>query len=72
MLHEIGVRTYEQIASFPDDYIADLDAFLAFPGRIERDDWVGQATEFATTRPAKTSALPPIPDEMPDNATAQD
>ncbi len=72
LLHEIGIRTYEQIAAFPADYIADLDNFLSFTGRIDRDDWVGQASELAKTRPGKTSALPPIPDETPDNATAQD
>ena len=72
LLHEIGVRTYEQIAAFPADYIAQLDDFLSFTGRIDRDDWVGQASELATTRPGKTAALPPIPDETPDNATAQD
>jgi len=71
LLHEIGVRTYEQIAAFPADYIEQLDDFLSFTGRINRDNWVGQAAELAQTRPAKTSALPPIPDDTPDNATAQ-
>ena len=70
LLHEIGVRTYEQIAAFPADYIDQLDEFLSFPGRIERDGWTAQAAELARTRPAKTSSLPPIPDETPDNATA--
>ena len=72
LLHEIGIRTYEQVAAFPSDYIAQLDDFLSFTGRIERDNWVGQAAELATTRPAKTSALPSIPDDTPENATAQD
>ena len=71
LLHEIGVRTYEQIAAFPADYIGQLDDFLSFTGRIDRDNWVGQAAELAQTRPAKTAALPPIPDDAPDNATAQ-
>ncbi len=71
LLHEIGVRTYEQIAAFPSDYISQLDDFLSFTGRIDRDNWVGQAAELAQTRPAKTAALPPIPDDTPDNATAQ-
>ena len=71
LLHEIGVRTYEQIAAFPAGYIEQLDDFLSFTGRINRDNWVGQAAELAQTRPAKTSALPPIPDDTPDNATAQ-
>ena len=71
LLHEIGVRTYEQIAAFPADYIGQLDDFLSFTGRIDRDNWVGQAAELAQTRPAKTAVLPPIPDDTPDNATSQ-
>ena len=70
LLHEIGVRTYEQIAAFPQGYIDELNEFLAFSGRIERDDWTAQAAQLATTRPAKTAALPPIPAERPDNATS--
>ena len=72
LLHEIGIRTYEQIAAFPSGYIEQLDDFLSFTGRIERDNWVGQAGELATTRPTKTAALPPIPDDTPENATSQD
>ena len=71
LLHEIGIRTYEQVAAFPADYIAQLDHFLSFTGRINRDNWVGQAGELAKTRAAKTAALPPVPDDTPDNATAQ-
>ena len=72
LLHEIGVRTYEQIAAFPAEYIAGLDDFLSFSGRIDRDNWVEQAADLATTRPTKTAALPPIPDDTPKNATVQD
>jgi len=71
LLHEIGIRTYEQIAAFPADYIGQLDNFLSFTGRIDRDNWVVQAAELAQTRPTKTGALPPIPDDTPENATAQ-
>ena len=69
LLHEIGVRTYEQIAAFPNAYIEQLNEFLSFSGRIQRDNWVDQSAELAKTRPSKTSQLPPIPDERPDNAT---
>ena len=70
LLHEIGVRTYEQIAAFPASYITQLDDFLSFTGRIDRDNWVGQAAELAKSRPEKTAVLPPIPDDTPENATA--
>jgi large subunit ribosomal protein L19 len=39
----IGVIKFEQIANFSDDDIANVDEALGLEGRIERDDWVGQA-----------------------------
>lgn len=46
-LHVIGIYTFRQIANFTRsdvDKVNDIIEF--FPGRIERDDWVGQATEL--------------------------
>ncbi|MEL6769422.1 MAG: NADH-quinone oxidoreductase subunit E, partial [Pseudomonadota bacterium] len=43
VLHELGVYTFAQIASWGPDEIAWVDTRLNFKGRIERDDWVGQA-----------------------------
>lgn len=43
-LNEIGIYNYDQVRKFKDSdirIITDLIDF--FPGRIERDDWVGQA-----------------------------
>ena len=45
-LNGFGVTTFEQIANFSDDEIAQLDETLNFKGRIEREDWVGQARAF--------------------------
>jgi len=43
-LNEVGIYTYEQISQFDEDLIQKVtDAIQFFPGRIERDDWVGQA-----------------------------
>jgi large subunit ribosomal protein L19 len=39
----LGVIKFEQIANFSDDDIANVDEALGLEGRIERDDWVGQA-----------------------------
>jgi large subunit ribosomal protein L19 len=39
----LGVIKFEQIANFSDDDIANVDEALALNGRIEKDDWVGQA-----------------------------
>jgi large subunit ribosomal protein L19 len=42
-LASLGVIAYEQVANFSDEDIANVDEALVLEGRIERDDWVGQA-----------------------------
>jgi len=42
-LNGLGVYYYRQIADWNDAEVAQMDAKLKFPGRIERDDWRGQA-----------------------------
>jgi large subunit ribosomal protein L19 len=39
----LGVIKFEQIANFSDDDIANVDEALTLNGRVEKDDWVGQA-----------------------------
>ncbi len=39
----LGVIKFEQIANFSDDDIANVDEALSLNGRIEKDDWTGQA-----------------------------
>lgn len=46
-LHDFGVTKFEQVAAFKKDDIERLDEALNFKGRIERDDWVGQAKKLA-------------------------
>ncbi len=47
-LHELGVTSFAQIASWDDAEIDRIDAQLGrFQGRIRRDDWVGQARLLA-------------------------
>ena len=46
-LHGLGVTTYAQVAAFTAEDIAKVDDALSFKGRIERDDWVGQAKKLA-------------------------
>ncbi len=46
-LNAIGIFTYEQISQFDDDLINQVTTAIGyFPGRIERDDWVGQAKKL--------------------------
>ena len=46
-LHALGVKTFEQVANFTAEDIEKVDDALSFKGRIERDDWVGQAKALA-------------------------
>jgi large subunit ribosomal protein L19 len=42
-LSGLGVTKFEQIANFSDEDIANVDEALELEGRVEKDDWVGQA-----------------------------
>ena len=42
-LNGLGVIKFEQIANFSDDDIANVDEALGLEGRMEREDWIGQA-----------------------------
>jgi NADH-quinone oxidoreductase subunit E len=46
-LHELGIYTYAQIASWKKAEREWIDSYLNFKGRIERDDWVKQAKALA-------------------------
>lgn len=43
-LNKLGIYTFEQVSKFDADLVDTVtDAIQFFPGRIQRDDWVGQA-----------------------------
>jgi small subunit ribosomal protein S2 len=46
-LNALGITTYAQIANFSGEDIARVDDALSFKGRIERDNWLDQATALA-------------------------
>lgn len=46
-LNELGIFHYQQIAEFTDEHIEWVDNYLSFTGRINREDWVGQAKKLA-------------------------
>ncbi|WP_108815850.1 NADH-quinone oxidoreductase subunit NuoE [Loktanella sp. Alg231-35] len=47
VLNDLGFYHFDQIAKWTTDEIAWVDSRLKFKGRIERDDWIGQATALA-------------------------
>ncbi|MGI9349977.1 MAG: 30S ribosomal protein S2 [Rhizobiaceae bacterium] len=46
-LNNLGITHFSQIAAFTAEEIAKVDEVLNFKGRIERDNWLEQAAEFA-------------------------
>ena len=51
LLNELGVTTFKQLAGFSKaDIDMVSDAIDVFPGRIERDNWVGGAREQYTKK----------------------
>lgn len=46
-LHALGYTSFRQIANLTAAEIAEIDEKLNFKGRIEREDWVGQARKLA-------------------------
>ena len=47
-LHGLGIWHFDQIAAWSAKEVQWVGHFLAFPGRIEREDWVAQAKVLAT------------------------
>ena len=49
-LNDLGIYHYSQIAALTKDEIASIDDQLNFKGRIDRDDWLGQAKTLADAK----------------------
>ncbi|MEO1437608.1 MAG: hypothetical protein AAFV80_18865 [Bacteroidota bacterium] len=57
-LNALGIFTYEQVGQFDKSFIETVtSAIQFFPGRIERDDWVGQAKALHQTKLENPDAL---------------
>lgn len=48
-LHALGIWHFSQIAAWSPENVEWVGTYLAFPGRIEREDWVAQAAGLAGT-----------------------
>lgn len=42
-LNSIGIYTFSQISKLSESSITAVEALTGFPGRVEREDWIGQA-----------------------------
>lgn len=47
ILHELGIFTFAQVASWKKAEREWVDGYLRFKGRIDRDDWIKQAKALA-------------------------
>lgn len=47
-LNSLGIYHFDQIAAWSPEEARWVGSYLAFPGRIEREDWVIQAQRLAT------------------------
>lgn len=57
-LNALGLYTYQQISQFDDELVDQVtDAIEFFPGRIARDNWVGQAAALYQTKQTNPEAL---------------
>lgn len=46
-LNDVGIYTFEQVSMLSEESISLItDAIQFFPGRIEKDDWMGQAASY--------------------------
>jgi len=57
-LNALGVYHFGQIAAWTPAEVRWVGAYLAFPGRIEREDWIGQARALAADQSASGTTGP--------------
>jgi predicted flap endonuclease-1-like 5' DNA nuclease len=48
-LHGLGIWHFDQIANWSSDNVRWLSSYLAFSGRIDREQWVAQAKRLAAS-----------------------
>lgn len=46
-LHALGIWHFDQVAAWSADEALWVGSYLAFPGRIEREEWISQAKSLA-------------------------
>ena len=59
-MNGLGIYTYAQLSKFTPEWTERLTTAIEFfPGRIERDDWVGQAARLMEIKAENPEALKP-------------
>lgn len=55
-LAALGITSLKQIAEFTAEDIERVDGELSFKGRIEREDWIGQAKDLLDGKPPRAKS----------------
>ena len=66
-LNGMGIYHYSQIAEFSQSDVDNVNEALAFPGRIERDEWIEQARGLASGGEARALRYLDAPNGEPDD-----
>ncbi len=45
-LHSLGFHTFQQLSELNPEQISQINDQIGFPGRVERENWIGQARDF--------------------------
>jgi large subunit ribosomal protein L19 len=57
-LKQLNLYKYEQIANFSDEDIGNVEGALSLDGRVEKQDWIGQARALLTAAEAPAEETP--------------
>ena len=49
-LHALGIFHFDQISKWSKEELRWVGSYMAFPGRLEKEDWIGQAKHYAQRR----------------------
>ncbi|CAL76534.1 hypothetical protein; putative membrane protein; putative TolA family protein [Bradyrhizobium sp. ORS 278] len=74
-LHGLGIWHFDQIAAWTAEHAKWVGSYLAFAGRIEREQWISQARELAsggTTEFAKRVEAGLVKSSLDDGSRGQD
>lgn len=55
-LHGLGYTSLAQIAALTPEQTAEIDEKLNFKGRVEREDWIGQAKDLIAGKPPRSKS----------------
>lgn len=53
-LNDFGIKSWEQLAELKPDEVEKIDQAIAFPGRIDREEWLAQARELVKRFPDRS------------------